>query len=103
MLSQSAPGKHHARKSAHTGKEVSDDRRLLILKILDILDILLQTTENAGRHTSLPTTAGGALARHAYRGFTGARLQSAFTGESRPGGLSYRGFTVGVVLNCVYK
>ena len=63
---------------------------LLILKILLILDILLQTTENVGKHTSLPTT-------------NVARLQSAPTGDlpergwkprlpgaSRPGGLSYR-------------
>ena len=45
------------------GKEVSDDRRLLILKNLKIL---IQTTENAGKHTSLPTTAGGAVANRAY-------------------------------------
>ena len=57
-LSQSASGKHHVRKSAHPGKEVSDDRRLLILKILDILEILLQTTESVGGHISLLTTAG---------------------------------------------
>ncbi|RKU26384.1 hypothetical protein C6495_17280 [Candidatus Poribacteria bacterium] len=44
-LIQSALGKHHAREIAHTGKEVSDDRRLLILKILLILEILLQATE----------------------------------------------------------
>ena len=47
-LIQSAPGKHHARESAHTGKEVSDDRRLLILKILEILEILIQTNRARG-------------------------------------------------------
>ena len=52
---------------------------LLILKILLILDILFQTTENVGKHTSLSTTAGGALAKRANRGFTGARLETAPT------------------------
>lgn len=42
-LIQSALGKHRDRESAPTGKEVSDDRRPLILEILDILEILLQT------------------------------------------------------------
>ena len=65
-LSQSVPGKHRARESVSTGKEVSDDRRLLILKILKILEILIQTTESVGGHTSLLTTAGGALAKRAY-------------------------------------
>ena len=78
-LIQSAPGKHRARESAHTGKEVSDDRRPLILKILLILEILIQTTENAGKHTSLPTTNVGALTKCAYQGFTVARLESAPT------------------------
>ena len=34
------------------------------------MEILLQATENAGGHTSLPTTSGGAVANRAYRGFT---------------------------------
>ena len=80
MLSQSAPGKHRDREVASTGKEVSDDKRLLILKILLILEILLQTTEDPGGHTSLPTTAGGVVSNRAYRGFT-ARLETAPTGN----------------------
>ena len=36
------------------------------LKILLILETLLQTTEDRGEHTSLPTTSGGALAKRAY-------------------------------------
>ena len=55
-LSQSVPGKHRARERAPTSKEVSDDRRPLILDILLILAILLQTPESVGTHTSLPTT-----------------------------------------------
>ena len=55
-LIESAPGKHRDWEVASTGKEVSDDRRPLILDILLILEILLQTTESVGTHTSLPTT-----------------------------------------------
>ena len=61
LLIQRAPGKHRDREVAPTEKDVSDDKRLLILEILLILDILLQTTENAGRYTSLPTTSSGAV------------------------------------------
>ena len=42
-LIQIAPGKHRARERAPTGKEVSDDRRPLIL---EILKILIQTDED---------------------------------------------------------
>ena len=45
-LIQSALGKHRDWESAHTGKEVSDDRRPLILEILRILEILIQTDED---------------------------------------------------------
>ena len=91
LLIQSALGKHRDRESAPTGKEVSDDRRLLILKILLILEILIQTTESVGGHISLLTTAGGAVSNRAYlvhrdwevspTGDLRARLQSAPTGN----------------------
>ena len=42
--------RNRGREVVSTGKEVSDDKRLLIL------EILLQTTENAGGHTNPPTT-----------------------------------------------
>ena len=83
MLIQSAPGKHRDREVAPTEKDVSDDKRLLILEILLTLEILLQTTENAGGHTSLPTTSGGAVANRAYRGF-----------KCAVGNRAYRGLTV---------
>ena len=77
LLIQSAPGKHRDWESAHTGKEVSDDRRPLIL---EILKILIQTDED-GQAQCLSTPYreeraykarlqdGGAVANRAYRGF----------------------------------
>ena len=79
-LIQSVSGRHHVRERAPTGKEVSDDRRLLILKILDILDILVQTTESVGGHVSLLATAGGAVTKRAYRGVKGAVTKRAYRG-----------------------
>ena len=102
LLIQSAPGKHHARESAPTGKEVSDDRRPLILEILLILDILIQTDEDGQAQclstpyreeraykARLPGIYRSALAKRAYpvhrdrevspTGELRARLQSAPT------------------------
>ena len=59
------------REVVSTGKEVSDDKRLLIL------EILLQTTENAGGHTNPATTnvaRGAAITNR--RGFPRERLQA---------------------------
>ena len=69
-LIQSALGKHRDREVPPTRKPVNialgrarlQAKRfpttgdLLILSILLILEILLQTTESVGKHTSLPTT-----------------------------------------------
>ena len=74
-LIQSALGKNCHWEVASIGKEVSDDRRLLILEILRIPYILLQTIENAGKHTCLPQPPV-------------ARFQTAPTGDYR----SARGF-----------
>ena len=81
-LSQSVPGKHRDREVAPTRKEVSDDKRLLILEILKILEILLQTDEN-GQAQCLSTPyreerACKARLPEIYRGFKSAVANRAY-------------------------